>query len=92
MHDSATILTRFNRLMRDLERGESSRNTFEPWEIELLLDLEACALAAPVQKKLLDRYRRAVERGLTAGDGTPLKFSEYLSTKAGATEVPSRYP
>jgi hypothetical protein len=40
--DSDTILAQFNRLVQELLRGSLNRNTFRPWEIELLLDIEMC--------------------------------------------------
>ena len=36
-------LNRFRRLMGELTKGETTRNSFEPWEIELLLDFDASA-------------------------------------------------
>ena len=36
------MLNPFNRLIGDLLRGTMSRNAFQPWEVELLLDLDAC--------------------------------------------------
>jgi hypothetical protein len=88
MQDSSTILARFNRLMRDLEQGETKRNSFYPWEVELLLELDSIDWNAPGQRKILDRYRRAVERRLADGESMPLKFSEYLAASSAA----SRYP
>jgi|YelNatPaOPRAMG01_1025707.scaffolds.fasta_scaffold192175_1 hypothetical protein len=88
MHDSAAILARFNRLMRDIEQGETKRNAFQPWEVELLLDLEEFDWNAPGRRRLWERYCRAVERKLTAGEDKPLKFSEYLASTGAA----SRYP
>ena len=40
--DSDTVLAQFNRLIGELLRGSLNRNTFRPWEIEILLDLEGC--------------------------------------------------
>jgi len=33
------MLNRFNRLMGELMRGAITRNVFQPWEIDLLLDI-----------------------------------------------------
>ena len=38
------MLNRFNRLIGELLRGAISRNAFQPWEVELLLDLETCQI------------------------------------------------
>ncbi len=42
--DSEAILHRFNKLMLELLRGDTHRNTFQPWEVAILLDIEACHL------------------------------------------------
>jgi len=34
------LRNRFNRLMNELARGEIVRNSFQPWEVEILLDIE----------------------------------------------------
>src|SRR5262249_53573328 len=38
------MLNRFRRLLAEVQRGHINRNAFEVWEVEILLDLEACAL------------------------------------------------
>lgn len=78
MHDSAAMLHRFQRLMRDVENGVTTRNTFYPWEIELLVDLESCDFG-PNRRRLLRRYQRAAARALEHGAEKPLKLSEYLA-------------
>jgi hypothetical protein len=77
MDDLAQVLLRFNRLMRDLENGEASRNSFRPWEVELLIDMQSCRLGAD-RKRVLRRYQKAVHRGLERGAARPLLLSEYL--------------
>lgn len=79
--DSEARLNRFNRLMQELIRGNMNRNTFHPWEIELLLDIEACQLREPVKRETLRRYQKAVQRAMEKGAPTPLRLSEYLSGK-----------
>jgi hypothetical protein len=79
VEDSQGILARFNRLLRDLQNGASTRNCFCPWEVELLLDIESCDLGEANQRRVLQRYRRAVERRLEKGAARPLKLSEYLA-------------
>ena len=79
MGDSSQLLARFNRLMRDLENGLASRNSFQPWEVELLLDMQSCELPAANRRRLLRRYQTAAARSLECGAALPLKLSEYLN-------------
>ena len=76
--DSDAILTQFNRLIQELLRGSMRRNSFRAWEIELLLDLDACDLGKSSRKLMLQRYQKAVQRQMTKGARLPLKMSEYL--------------
>ena len=93
MEDSQGILARFNRLMRDLQNGASTRTCFRPWEVELLLDIQNCNLGAANRRRVLQRYRRAVERRLEKGASEPLKFSEYLArTRARNTHAAGTAP
>jgi hypothetical protein len=82
VEDSQTVLARFNRLMRDVENGDTSRNCFRPWEVELLLDIQSCDLSALNRRRVLVRYRRAFARQLEKGLLKPLKLSEYLARRA----------
>ena len=70
--DSEARLNRFNRLMQELIRGNMNRNTFQPWEIEILLDIEACQIREPVKRETLRRYQKAVQRAMEKGAPTPL--------------------
>jgi hypothetical protein len=76
--DIATMLLRFNRLMHDVEVGLTSRNSFYPWEIELLVDFQVCDFG-PNRRRLIRRYQRAVARALEHGASKPMKLSEYLA-------------
>lgn len=82
--DAEARLNRFNRLMQELIRGNMNRNTFHPWEIEILLDIEACQLREPVKRETLRRYQKAVQRAMDKGAPTPLRLSEYLNGKKSA--------
>jgi hypothetical protein len=86
--DSEALLNRFNRLMQELIRGNMNRNTFQPWEIGILLDIEECQLREPVKRETLRRYQKAVQRAMEKGAATPLRLSEYLSGKKGAAVAP----
>ncbi len=77
--DSEIILAQFNRLMQELQRGSMNRNTFRPWEIDLLLDMETCELQDGGKKDLLKRYQKAVQKQMDRGAPVPMKLSEYLT-------------
>src|SRR5665811_2109476 len=88
--DSDAILAQFNRLMQELLRGNMQRNTFRPWEIEILLDIEGCNLRENAKRDILKRYQKAVQRHMEKGARLPLKLSEYLEAvknkRAGGSE------
>ena len=71
-------INRFRRLIGELLRGEMTRNSFEPWEIDLLIDFETCQLPARRRLEILRQYQRAVERQLETGPGPPIKLSHFL--------------
>jgi hypothetical protein len=71
-------LNRFRRLIGELMRGEMNRNTFETWEIDLLLDFETCQLPLRRRLEVLRQYQKAVERQLESGPGPPMKLSHFL--------------
>ena len=79
--NSEVMLTRFNKLLQELVRGSMNRNTFQPWEIDILLDIEACNLREVVKRETLRRYQKAVQRAMEKGAPTPFKLSEYLEGK-----------
>ena len=83
MIDTSQTLIRFNRLMRDIDNGETSRTCFAPWEVELLLDLDACGLAQGQRRRVLQRYQKAAQRQIEAGF-EPLRLSEYLGRRRQA--------
>jgi hypothetical protein len=94
--DSDAVLAQFNRLIQELLRGNMHRNTFRPWEIELLLDIESCNLRESSKRETLRRYQKAVQRHMDKGARLPLKLSEYLeavktkrSAQAAATPLAS---
>lgn len=79
--DSETVLAQFNRLMQELLRGTMVRNTFRPWEIDILLDIESCDLREGNKRELLRRYQKAVQRHMERGARLPLKLSEYMEAQ-----------
>src|SRR5829696_2520404 len=78
--DDDAVLAQFNRLIQEVLRGNMHRNTFRPWEVELLLDIEACNLRDASRRETLRRYQRAVQRHMEKGARLPLKLSEYLES------------
>jgi hypothetical protein len=80
VQDSEIMLARFNRLIQELLRGTMNRNTFRPFEVEILLDIEMCNLKESGKRELLRRYQRAVQRAMERGASKPMKLSEYLAT------------
>jgi hypothetical protein len=75
------MFNRFQRLIGELLRGSTSRTVFQPWEIEILLDIDACVLDPKRRIGILRQYARAVGRQLEEGEGTPMKLSEYLQRR-----------
>src|ERR1700749_863192 len=78
--DSDAVLAQFNRLIQELLRGNMHRNTFRPWEVELLLDIESCNLRESAKRETLKPYRRPVQRPRERAARLPLKLSEYLES------------
>ena len=79
------MLHRFNRLMGEIMRGAITRNVFQAWEIDVLLDIESC----PLERRRLEtlrQYQKAVERQLGTGPGPPIKLSVFLAMRAAARE------
>ena len=75
------VLLQFNRLMRELLRGKINRNTFQPWEVEILLDIENCRIRESARENVLRRYQRAVQRQMEKRGVMPMKLSEFLRKK-----------
>ena len=90
--DSDAVLAQFNRLIQELLRGNMHRNTFRPWEVELLLDIEACNLRDSSRRETLRRYQRAVQRHMEKGARLPLKLSEYLDAVKAKKASPKAGP
>jgi hypothetical protein len=81
------MLHRFNRLMGELLRGAITRNVFQPWEIDLLLDIDSCPLDRRRRLETLRQYQKAVERQMDIGPGPPMKLSTFLARRAAAKEL-----
>ena len=77
------VLNRFNRLIGELLRGTMSRNVFQSWEIDLLLDLETCRIPEKRRPDVLRQYQKAVTRQLETSFGPPMTLSRYLEIVKG---------
>lgn len=86
MEDGEGMLARFNRLMRDIENGETSRTCFRRWEVAMLVDIQSCGLDGPDRRKILHRYQNAVRHAIEKGAGEPLMLSQYLARNRAARE------
>src|SRR5580692_11556477 len=87
--DLELMANRFNRLVKELLQGEVRRNAFQPWEVHLLLDLEACRLTRSRRDEALRRYQRAVDKQLGRREVPPIRFSEFVGRrKRGPVLVP----
>jgi hypothetical protein len=75
------MLNRFKRLMNEILRGAIVRNTFHPWEVDILLDMQDCDLEPRRRQEILRQYQRAVERQMETGPGPPMKLSEFLQLR-----------
>jgi len=76
------MLNRFRRLMGDVQRGTFSRNDFQPWEVEILLDATDCPVEPRRRPDVLRQYQRAVEKQMETGPGPPMKLSEFLASRS----------
>ena len=68
------ISARFNRLIRELLHGRTSLETFQPWEVDLLLDMQNCRIQESTREGTLRRYREAVQRQIRRGGTVPMKL------------------
>jgi hypothetical protein len=74
-------LTQLDRLIADLIAGRFRTTTFQPWEVELLLDIQSSSAGRANRKELLRRYQRAAHRWYFRGGRTLLLFSDYLAKR-----------
>ena len=71
------MANRFSRLIKELLQGKVQRTSFERWEVQLLLDLDACRLSPSRRDDALRRYQRVVVQQLERGELPPVRFSEF---------------
>ena len=80
-------LNRFRRLLAEMTRGELPRNSYQPWEIGILLDFHDCVLPGKRRTEILRQYLRAVTRQMQSGPGPPMKLSEFLQLREQRRET-----
>ena len=76
--DSDAVLVQFNHLIKELLDGDIRRNSFRPWEIDILIDIESCDFGDVSKQNMLRRYQNAVRGQMEKGARLPLKLSEYM--------------
>jgi hypothetical protein len=75
------MLNRFRKLIGELLRGVLLRNSFQPWEIDILLDMQECDVPPRRKLEILRQYQRAVEKQMLTGPGPPMKLSAFLQER-----------
>ncbi len=75
------MFNRFRKLLYELSRGVVARTTFQPWEVQILLDIESCGLEKRRRAETMRQYEKAVEQQLENGPGPPLLLSEFLQRR-----------
>jgi len=84
--DREIILAQFNQLMEELLAGRMQRCKFQPWEIDILLDVMGCDLSRFTHAEpVIRQYQEAVQIHLANGAPLPLKLSVFLALRADAT-------
>ena len=74
------VRLRFKRLIGELLEQRLKRNTFQSWEVDLLIDIDQYHFPRSLRTRLLQRYERAVLKSLEKGNAKPFLFSQYLAT------------
>ena len=75
------MLNRFRRLMGEVRRGDLTRNSFQPWEVDILLDFADCILEGGERVETLRQYEKAVEKQMEMGPGPPMTLSRFLQRR-----------
>ncbi len=86
------MLNRFNKLLGEIGQGAVKRNSFQAWEIEILVDLENCRLEPRRRQEILRQYQRAVARQMETGPGPPMKLSEFLEIRERRRQAAAAMP
>ena len=84
-------LVQLDKLLADMIAGQFRRNTFQPWEVEVLLDIQACNVGESNRKELLKRYQKAAHRWFDRGGRTLLLLSDYVARRHRHTPINGGY-
>ncbi|MGI8960440.1 MAG: hypothetical protein ACR2IV_11890 [Bryobacteraceae bacterium] len=68
----------FNQLVQELISGTVQRHVFTQWELELLLDLQTCAIRKCSRADVLRRYLKAVQQHFNENASTLLRLSAFV--------------
>ena len=90
--DVELMINRFNRLVKEILAEEVRRTSFQPWEVDLLLDLQECTLTRSRRNEALQRYQRAVQHQLERGQIPPTRFGEFVGRRARRSLLPQDSP
>ena len=90
--DLELMINRFNRLVKEILAGEVRRTCFQPWEVDVLLDLQDCKLTRSRRDEALRRYQRAVQHQLERGQVPPIKLCEFIGRRARKLMPPQNPP
>jgi hypothetical protein len=71
-------LHRFDNLIRELVQGGPKRTVFQPWEMQLLLDLSTYPVKRRHRATMLLRYQAAVQRIIQRGESDFPPPSEFF--------------
>jgi len=74
-------LTSFSQFVQEVIGGVARRHTFTEWELELLLDLQVCAIRKSARADLLRGYLKAVHRDFAAGASSPLRLASFVERR-----------
>ena len=86
--DLELLANRFNRLVKEILSGDVRRTSFQPWEVHLILDLQACRLTRSRRDEALRRYQRVVQKHLERGDLPPVRFADFLGRRKRLQVLP----
>ena len=68
-----------SQFVHEVISGSVRRNTFTPWELELLLDLQASRVRKGSRPEVLKRYLRAAQQDAAHGSSDLLRLSAFLA-------------
>ena len=79
--EAERMRNRFRKPVAEVTLENVKRNAFEPWEVEIPLDMEACSIEPKRRGEILRQYLRGVEKQMEKGPGPPMKLSGILQRK-----------